>query len=281
LNPSEIGKSSVNKLLQKPEFNRNQEKWVNRKVDISMPHTSKKYKKQKDTPSGINRTTIAVVALIVIIVAAAGGYYVYSSAQHTTSSTQDTSTQVSSTLTSNASVSTGSDLLYAKIATSQGTFEVELFKNQTPTTVNNFVSLAQSGFYNNLVWHRISKNFVIQTGDPTTKNAQGSPCSWGTGTSKTIPLEIVPSLHNVAGTLAMASPQGGLPSSQFFVNLSDNSASLDGRYTVFGKVISGMNVVDALGALQTTQCPGGTATDGPPAQPSSAMMLSVTIQTSP
>jgi cyclophilin family peptidyl-prolyl cis-trans isomerase len=250
-----------------------------------MPHTSKKYKKQKETPSGINRTTIAVIAVIVVIVAAAGGYYVLSST-HTTSSLPSTTVQTgNSTLTTSTPTGSGSTsgagYMYAKLATSQGTFEVELFKNQTPTTVNNFVSLATAGFYNNLVWHRISQGFVIQTGDPNTKNAQGNPCSWGTGTSnKTIPLEIVPSLHNVAGTLAMASPANGLPSSQFFVNLNDNSASLDGKYTVFGKVISGMSVVDAIGALQiSSAC--GSSTDGPPANPSSAMLLSVTIQSSP
>jgi cyclophilin family peptidyl-prolyl cis-trans isomerase len=253
-----------------------------------MPHTSKKYKKPKETPSGLNRTTIAVIAVIVIIVAAAGGYYVFSNAQHTTITTpiynvqSGNSTSVStSTSTGTGSASGAGGYLYAKLATSQGTFEVELFKNQTPTTVNNLVSLAQQGFYNNLVWHRISQGFVIQTGDPTTKNGQGNPCSWGVGTSgKTIPLEIVPSLHNVAGTLAMASPSNGLPSSQFFINLSDNSASLDGRYTVFGKVISGMSVVNAIGALQiSSAC--GSSTDGPPAQPSSALLVSVTILSSP
>jgi len=247
-----------------------------------MPHTSKKYRKQPTEPSGINRVTIAVIAVIVVIAAVAGGYYVLSS-MHTTSSVNTTTssqTGTGSTLTT-STAGGSSGYVYAKLDTSQGTFEVELFKNQTPTTVNNFVTLADSGFYNNLVWHRISKGFVIQTGDPTTKNGQGNPCSWGSGTSpNTIPLEIVPSLHNVAGTLGMASPSNGLPSSQFFINLNDNSASLDGRYTVFGKVISGMNVVDALGALQiSSAC--GSSTDGPPATPSSAMLISVTIQSSP
>jgi peptidyl-prolyl cis-trans isomerase-like 3 len=267
-----IGSQQITSKIRKVEKSRKEGIW---KVEISMPHTSKKYRKQKDTSSGFNRTTIVIVVLIVVIIAAAGGYYVYSSAQHTTTPTQVTSTQTNSTSVS------GGGFLYAKLSTSQGTFEVELFKNQAPTTVNNFVSLAQSGFYNNLVWHRISKGFVIQTGDPNTKNAQGSPCTWGQGTSgKTIPLEIVPSLHNVAGTLAMASPANGLPSSQFFVNLQDNSASLDTRYTVFGKVISGMSVVNALGAL-TISSACGSSTDGPPAQPTSAMLLSVTILNSP
>ena len=246
-----------------------------------MPHTSKKYRKQKDAPSGPSRNIILVIAVIVIIVAAIGGYYVVSSAQHTTTSTNSSVTgTTSSTLTASNTANSGG-YVYAKFSTSQGSFEVELFKNQTPTTVNNFVTLAQSGFYNNLVWHRISTGFVIQTGDPNTKNAQGNPCTWGQGTSsKTIPLEIVPSLHNVAGTLGMASPANGLPSSQFFINLGDNSASLDGRYTVFGKVISGMSVVDAIGSLQiSSAC--GSSTDGPPATPSSAMLLSVTIQSTP
>jgi cyclophilin family peptidyl-prolyl cis-trans isomerase len=249
-----------------------------------MPHTSKKYKKQKEAPPGPSRNIIAVIVVIVVIVAAIGGYYFYSSAQHVTTST--TTSTTSSTVTNNSISSTTGPVItagyvFAKLATSQGTFEVELFKNQTPATVNNFVSLAQSGFYNNLIWHRISTGFVIQTGDPNTKNGQGNPCSWGTGTSnKTIPLETVPSLHNVAGTLGMASPANGLPSSQFFVNLNDNSASLDGKYTVFGKVISGMSVVDALGNLQVSSA-CGSSTDGPPATPSSAMLLSVTIQSSP
>ncbi|MDA4131291.1 MAG: peptidylprolyl isomerase, partial [Thaumarchaeota archaeon] len=189
-----------------------------------MPHTSKKYRKQKQPSPAINRTTIAIIAVIVVIAAVGGGYYVYSSAQHSTSLTSSLQTTNNSTARASNVGNAGGEYVYAKLATSQGTFEVELFKNQTPTTVNNFVSLAQNGFFNNLVWHRIVPGFVIQTGDPNTVNGQGSPCTWGQGTSgKTIPLEIVPSLHNVAGTLAMASPANGLPSSQFFVNLGDNS----------------------------------------------------------
>jgi cyclophilin family peptidyl-prolyl cis-trans isomerase len=243
-----------------------------------MPHTSKKYRKA-DTPKSSRTTTYIVVAIIAVI-AVAGGFYAYAIFVGTSHST---TTSTSSTITQSGTISNStSGLVYAKFDTSQGTFEVELFQSQTPKTVANFVSLAESGFYNNLVWHRIATNFVIQTGDPTTRNGQGSPCSWGTGTSnKTIPLEIVPSLHNYAGYLGMASPASGLPSSQFFINLSNNSASLDGRYTVFGKVISGMNVVDAIGSLAINgSCQGG-ATDGPPQNPQQAMLISVTILSSP
>jgi cyclophilin family peptidyl-prolyl cis-trans isomerase len=245
-----------------------------------MPHTSKKYKKP-DAPSQNNRTTLIIVGVIIAIIAVAGAYYAYSSFKTTTTSINTSTTQLNSTLTTQNSGATNasqSGLVYAKFVTSQGTFEVELFQSLTPKTVSNFVSLANSGFYSNLVWHRIVAGFVIQTGDPTSKNAGGTACNWGSGTSgTTIPLEIVPSLHNAVGYLGMASPSGGLPSSQFYINLANNT-SLDGSYTVFGKVISGMSVVDALGNVPTTTCSNGST---PPANPSNAMLTSVTIQDSP
>jgi len=110
------------------------------------------------------------------------------------------------------------------------------------------VNLAKSGFYDNLVWHRIVKGFVIQTGDPNTRNGSGDRSSWGTrGSQQTVPLEIDSSLHNNAGYLGMArssDPNSG--SSQFYINLANNN-SLDQQYTVFGKVISGMDAALALG----------------------------------
>jgi cyclophilin family peptidyl-prolyl cis-trans isomerase len=128
--------------------------------------------------------------------------------------------------------------------------EVELYYNATPKTVSNFVDLAKSGFYTNLVWHRISKvdPYVIQTGDPKTRNGVGNNTgTWGTGgSSPTVPLEIVGSLHNYAGYLGMArgsDPNSG--SSQFYINIKDNT-DLDGSYTVFGKVISGMSNATAI-----------------------------------
>ena len=139
--------------------------------------------------------------------------------------------------------------VYATLDTTNGTIVVELYRAQAPKTVSNFVSLAESGFYTNLVWHRIVKGFVIQTGDPTTKNGGGDRSTWGqTGSSQTVPLEIDPTLHNNIGYLGMArstDPNSG--SSQFYVNLANNN-SLDGQYTVFGKVINsgGMTAAYAL-----------------------------------
>ncbi|MDA4121427.1 MAG: peptidylprolyl isomerase [Thaumarchaeota archaeon] len=153
--------------------------------------------------------------------------------------------------------------VYARIDTSLGSFEVELFPACAPSTVANFVSLAHSGFYNNLVWHRIVKGFVIQTGDPNTRNGINSTrATWGTGGSnQTVPLEICSSLHNYRGYLGMArgsNPSSG--SSQFYVNLSNGTSnlSLDGNYTVFGKVTSGMGVVDAIANVTTYTSTFGT-----------------------
>ncbi len=138
--------------------------------------------------------------------------------------------------------------VFATLTTPAGIIVVELYQLQAPRTVANFISLAQSGFYANLTWHRIVKGFVIQTGDPNTRNGGGDRYSWGNGgSSQTVPLEIVGSLHNNAGYLGMArssDPNSG--SSQFYINLADNH-SLDGGYTVFGKVISGMDVALTLG----------------------------------
>lgn len=139
--------------------------------------------------------------------------------------------------------------VYAVLGTTDGNMTVELFQAQAPKTVGNFVNLASQGFYTNLVWHRIVAGFVIQTGDPTTRNGGGDRSTWGQGgSSQTVPLEIDPTLHNNIGYLGMArtsDPNSG--TSQFYINLANNN-SLDGQYTVFGKVISSMAPANALAA---------------------------------
>lgn len=139
---------------------------------------------------------------------------------------------------------------YAVITTSAGEIVAELFPASAPKTVANFVKLANAGFFDGLVWHRIVKGFVIQTGDPGTKNGGGNRRVWGTGGSEeTVPLE-VGSLRNDTGTLGMArsqDPNSG--SSQFYINLADN-AFLNGQYAVFGKVIFGLEVAEAIGSLR-------------------------------
>lgn len=179
------------------------------------------------------RGRIYLLVALVLIVIVAVGVYAYASSQ-------------------------SPKIVYAKLNTSKGLIEVELYQSQIPTTVTNFVSLAKSGFYNNLVWHRIHPGFVIQTGDPNSRNGVNNS-TWGQGgSSQTIPLEIDSSLHNYAGYLGMAhatDPASG--SSQFYINLGDNSAALDGKYTVFGKVISGMDVANMIGNVPIYTPPDG------------------------
>ena len=173
---------------------------------------------------------------------------------------------------------TGSQaVVYAKLNTSQGLIEIELYQNATPKTVTNFVSLANSGFYNNLVWHRIAKNFVIQTGNSNSRDGLNNSTWSQPGTGQAIPFEYDNSLHNAVGYVGMASTGtqvGG--TTQFYININDNSATLDGKYAVFGKVIAGMDVAYSIGNLPIYNSP-----DGQPINPSGAMLTSVTISNSP
>jgi cyclophilin family peptidyl-prolyl cis-trans isomerase len=169
------------------------------------------------------------------------------------------------------------NIVRAQINTTQGVIQIELYSTKAPKTVSNFVSLVNSHFYDDLVWHRIMKGFVIQTGDPTTKNGGGDNSTWGNnGSNQSIPLEIDNSLHNYEGYIAMARTNDpNSASSQFYINLVDNSASLDPNpsqnlqgYAVFGKVTStsGMDVALAIGNLPTNG-PNPAAGAGQPNEP--------------
>jgi cyclophilin family peptidyl-prolyl cis-trans isomerase len=168
--------------------------------------------------------------------------------------------------------------------------EAQLFPSVAPKTVANFVNLADSGFYTDLVWHRIVAGFVIQTGDPTTKNGGGNEANWGdTGSSTTVPLEtnssdVAAGYVNNEGYLAMArgsDPNSG--SSQFFININPSGNSqLNGQYTVFGKLIIGLNVALAIGNLPVNSaCQSSGEITCQPLNPSQAMVLSITIKNSP
>ncbi len=147
----------------------------------------------------------------------------------------------------------------AVFTTNRGVIELELFKDLMPITVGNFAKLAEEGFYNGTKFHRVIDGFMIQGGDPNSKG--DDPMSYGTGgPGYTIQDEFVanPLLSNVRGTIAMANtgqPNSG--GSQFFINTNDNLAldfdkePLTSRHPVFGRVIAGMEVVDAIGTTET------------------------------
>ncbi len=131
----------------------------------------------------------------------------------------------------------------AVFETSEGNFEIELFADKAPKTVKNFLTLAQKGFYDGLIFHRVIDGFMIQGGDPV-GNGTGGP-------GYTIDDEFHPDLkHDSEGILSMANAGPNTGGSQFFITL-DKTPWLDGHHAVFGKVINGMEVVRAIGKTQT------------------------------
>jgi len=140
------------------------------------------------------------------------------------------------------------EMTVAVIKTNMGTIEIELFAKETPKTVENFVGLANKDYYNGVIFHRVIENFMIQGGDPT-GTGRGGDSFWGGKFAD----EIVPALkHDVPGVLSMANAGPNTNGSQFFITLVA-TPWLDGKHTVFGKVILGMDVVSAIGKVQTSK----------------------------
>jgi cyclophilin family peptidyl-prolyl cis-trans isomerase len=130
----------------------------------------------------------------------------------------------------------------ATMHTNHGPIQIELFDDDAPKTVENFRKLAGDGFYDGVIFHRVIKDFMIQGGDPT-----------GTGTGGPgYTFEDEFNQHRIVrGALAMANAGPNTNGSQFFIVTTDAAPWLDGKHTVFGKVTSGMDVVDALEGLPT------------------------------
>ncbi|MDH7507737.1 MAG: peptidylprolyl isomerase [Candidatus Thermoplasmatota archaeon] len=131
----------------------------------------------------------------------------------------------------------------AEFNTSIGNFKVELFNDKAPLTVGNFIRLVNKGFYNGLIFHRVIDNFMIQGGCPR-GNGRGGP-------GYTIKDEFHPSLkHNAPGILSMANAGPNTGGSQFFITVAP-TPWLDGKHTIFGKVIEGMDTVIAISKVPT------------------------------
>lgn len=139
------------------------------------------------------------------------------------------------------------DYPVAVIETSKGRIVCRLFKQYAPITCKNFSEMANSGFYNGLIFHRVVPGFVIQGGCPN-GNGTGNYIPPGSDKPRFLPLEVSPYLrHNTAGVLAMARTPNGLDtaSCQFYITLAAQPA-LDQKYTVFGGVLQGMDVVKSI-----------------------------------
>ena len=145
----------------------------------------------------------------------------------------------------------------ATFDTSQGTIKIELFEDNVPITTKNFIDLAEKGFYDGTKFHRVINGFMIQGGDPLSKDDSKMQV-WGTGgPGYAIKDEFHSELSNVKGTISMANHGPNTGGSQFFINLVDNTfldhnkQPLQSKHPVFGKVIDGMNIIEKIGQLET------------------------------
>ncbi|MFH1978932.1 MAG: peptidylprolyl isomerase [Patescibacteria group bacterium] len=130
---------------------------------------------------------------------------------------------------------------YAVMATNQGIIALELFETDAPKTVENFIKLSEDGFYNGTLFHRVIKDFMIQGGDPNSKNDDWSTHGTG-GPGYTFEDEFNEN-KIVKGALAMANSGPNTNGSQFFIVTAESAPWLDGKHTVFGKVVEGMDTV--------------------------------------
>ena len=138
----------------------------------------------------------------------------------------------------------------AVVKTSEGTMVLEFYPDVAPNHVANFKKLARSGFYDGQCFHRVIKGFMIQGGDPNTKD-EAKKDSWGQGgPGYTIKAEFN-SKHHARGILSMArTPDPNSAGSQFFI-CHDDCGQLDGQYTVFGNLIKGFDVLDKIATTPT------------------------------
>jgi len=158
----------------------------------------------------------------------------------------------------------------ATIETVKGNIELELYRDAAPNTVDNFVKLSNSGFYDNTRFHRVVENFVIQGGDPLSKDANAknvgtggpgykfndeiNPKSLGLSDELISQLEQngytfdynLQSIHHKIGTISMANSGPNTNGSQFFIVSTQDQPNLDGMYTAFGQVTKGMDIVQSI-----------------------------------
>lgn len=209
------------------------------------------------------RNILATVVIIVLLIGAA--WYVlstYGSSMNPEENasrtdyfayTADANAQPAAAGASQPVSSTNSQQTYfmqATLHTNAGDITIDFFETDAPNTVANFTKLAGSGFYDGTKFHRIIAGFMIQGGDPLTKD-DAQQAMWGTGgPGYKFADEIHANNKNVIGTISMANAGPNTNGSQFFINVANNSF-LDAKHTVFGKVSAGMDVVNTLQAVET------------------------------
>jgi peptidylprolyl isomerase len=200
-----------------------------------------------------NNTLWFAIGISLIIVISVGAFIALGqSGQPANLSPTPTPTPTSTATATTSPTSDASDPLYiggtkVLLHTSMGNITIQL-RNDKPITTSNFIHLVQQGTYDGTIFHRVMEGFMVQGGDPT-------GTGYGDPSIPKIQDEIGFNNHNYNGTIAMANTgQANSASSQFFINAADNKnlySSFDSTYTVFGRVISGMDVVMAISHVST------------------------------
>lgn len=140
------------------------------------------------------------------------------------------------------------EMLVAKFSTTMGDFEIQLHPDKTPKTVENFVGLALKNYYDGIIFHRIIAEFMIQGGDPT-GTGTGGESYFGGSFEDEFHNDLT---HNGPGILSMANAGPGTNGSQFFITLIP-TPWLDGKHSVFGQVISGLDIIENIGNVDTSK----------------------------
>ena len=136
------------------------------------------------------------------------------------------------------------------LKTNKGDITLELSTTEATVTTDNFVKLSQEGFYNGTKFHRVIKGFMIQGGDPLTKD-DSQMAMWGTGGPGYQFADEINQIKLERGVIAMANSGPNTNGSQFFIITAEATPWLDGKHTAFGRVTAGMEVVDAIEATPT------------------------------
>ncbi len=175
-------------------------------------------------------------------------YYGNETAEPQASGSSDTAATTSMNVPEQINQELAKEYSGATLLTNYGSIEVEFYP-ESPVTVSNFLTLAQKGFYNGTLFHRVIKDFMIQGGDPNSKNADRS--THGTGGPGYQFADEFNSHKLVRGSLAMANAGPSTNGSQFFIVTAPETSWLDGKHTNFGHIVAGMDVVEKIEKAET------------------------------